>query len=230
MKYKLTNDRLKIVIDELGDEYKDLLLMKVMDQSGIINPDEIEIPELLRLDMREKESLKTDKRTWQKKKMVGAISLVGLLYALIGLILLMFSQTKELHSYNIEIFALIVSFMGLFVTLYTYIFNIFLKLRKTNKNQMITEYDVICKWKEFEIVCENYSGRIGTVSRHKIMSELKSDGILCDEDIKKLDELRVARNNIVHKSEGIRQSNNELNKILVQANSVIKKLQDSCIQ
>ena len=123
---------------ELGDEYKDLLLMKVMDQSGIINPDEIEIPELLRLDMREKESLKTDKRTWQKKKMVGAISLVGLLYALIGLILLMFSQTKELHSYNIEIFALIVSFMGLFVTLYTYIFNIFFKLRKTNKNQMIT--------------------------------------------------------------------------------------------
>ena len=60
MKYNIESQKVKNVIDELGEEYKDMLIEKVLSDNSEYDVDQINLPELLRYDSKSKEILSTD--------------------------------------------------------------------------------------------------------------------------------------------------------------------------
>lgn len=54
LKYNISNKKLKLIIDELGEEYKDMLITKTLSESGELDVDEITPSELMRLDVETK--------------------------------------------------------------------------------------------------------------------------------------------------------------------------------
>ena len=60
MKYYISSKKLQLVVNELGEEYKDLLIEKMLDDYQTTDIDSLPISELLKLDVSIKERLKTN--------------------------------------------------------------------------------------------------------------------------------------------------------------------------
>ena len=62
MKYYISSKKLQLVVNELGEEYKDLLIEKMLDDYQTTDIDSLPISELLKLDVSIKERLVENKQ------------------------------------------------------------------------------------------------------------------------------------------------------------------------
>ena len=125
LKYNISNEKLKLIVDELGEEYKDMLIAKTLSNLDELDIDEISPSELIRLDVEIKKRLNIDKAESKRNRILSLISLVGVLYAMLGLFLMIF---KELDRYMIENPANMIAILCIFIGLLTSIMAIFMKL------------------------------------------------------------------------------------------------------
>lgn len=230
MKYNIMNHNLKVIVDELGEEYKDLLVEHVLDDMRETDIDLINPMDLICLDVEIKSSLRMNKRDQQKNKMFSLISVLGITYAILGLMLLMWREIKESMQYDtMMLMSFVLIFIGLFVALYSLMFKNIIKLKEKNyykeTSQEIYSYQIVDKWKEIEALVRELTPEEGKISLLPMIENLEQNRIISDKDVEYIKQLLSVRNKIVH----IREYENTLSaeekkKIILQADKIINKL------
>lgn len=120
MKYNILDYKLKVIVDELGEEYKDLLIERILGDMHENDADLINPSDLIRLDVTIKSNLRIDKKVQRQNHMFSMISLLGITYALFGLMLMMWSEVRDTIRYDsIMMMSFVLTFMGLFVALFS---------------------------------------------------------------------------------------------------------------
>ena len=229
MKYNISDYKLKVIIDELGEEYKDLLIEQILNDMNEIDADQINLSDLIKLDVTIKSNLRTDKKSNLLNRMSTLISLIGVTYAMIGLILMLWSEIKDTIRYNnlmMMSFALI--FLGLFVALFSLFAKNIIKMRPyyyKNKMFTISSYEIINKWKELEALINQLTPEKEQLSLSSMVLKLEETKIISKEDTIFINQLLNIRNQIVHKQNNdINLSQNELRSILMHIDEVISKM------
>lgn len=229
MKYNISDYKMKVIIDELGEEYKDLLIEHILDDMYEIDADLINPSDLIRLDVTTKSYLRTSKKIQQQNRMLSMISLLGITYALLGLLLMLWSELRESVQLNSAMtVAFVLIFIGLFVTLFSLLFKNVIKIRPQfymKQNYRISSYEVINKWKEIEALMQELTPRENVLSLSSMMENLKDTKIISEQDIEIINKLLGIRNQIVHGQNCERNiSQVELRNILVQSDKIISRM------
>lgn len=229
MKYNISDYKLKVIVDELGEEYKDLLIERILGDMHENDADLINPSDLIRLDVTTKSNLRTDKRVQRKNRMLSMISLLGIIYALFGLMLMMWSEVRTTIQYDsIMMMAFILIFMGLFVAMFSLLFKNMIRIRPQyyrGQSHIISPYEVVNKWKEIEALIHELTPEEDTLSLSSMVSNLKDTQIISEQDIKIINQLLNIRNQIVHGQDNkYNLSQEELRSILLQADKIISKM------
>lgn len=222
------NDKIERYLDELSNEYKELLYRELISKSNPL--DELSVGELLRLDNEIKRPFLDDyKRVRKLKQMFFSI---GMIYVLIGLIFLFLSIFIEIvrgeFQYSegnvLALMSQITIFIGAVVIICANsVQRMWKRSENVNKsNHKLLEYKIILMWRELEGVVNDIS--IGTTpnTNRSIIEFLSKNHFINSADYNKLKKLLRARNSIVH-SENIYTAD-EMKTIIVNANQIIVKL------
>lgn len=229
MKYNISDYKLKVIVDELGEEYKDLLIERILGDMHENDADLINPSDLIRLDVTIKSNLRIDKRVQRKNRMLSMISLLGIIYALFGLMLMMWSEVRTTIQYDsVMMMAFILIFMGLFVAMFSLLFKNMIRIRPQyyrGRSHTISPYEVVNKWKEIEALIHELTPEEDTLSLSSMVSNLKDTQIISEQDIKIINQLLNIRNQIVHGQDNkYNLSQEELRSILLQADKLISKM------
>ncbi len=229
MKYSISDYKLKVIIDELGEEYKDLLIEQALNEMNEIDADHINPSDLIRLDVTTKSNLRIDRKSQRLSRMSTLISLLGVIYALFGLMLMMWSELKDTIRYNnIMMISIVLIFLGLFVAIFSLLFKYMNRMRPhyyKNKRFTISSYEIINKWKEIEALINQLTPEKEQLSLSSMVSNLEETKIISKEDTIVINKLLRVRNQIVHKqNKDIDLPQNELRSILIQIDEVISKM------
>lgn len=229
MKYNISDYKLKVIVDELGEEYKDLLIERILGDMHENDADLINPSDLIRLDVTTKSNLRIDKRVQRKNRMLSMISLLGIIYALFGLMLMMWGEVRTTIQYDsVMMMAFILIFMGLFVAMFSLLFKNMIRIRPQyyrGQSHTISPYEVVNKWKEIEALIHELTPEEDTLSLSSMVSNLKDTQIISEQDIKIINQLLNIRNQIVHGQDNkYNLSQEELRSILLQADKIISKM------
>ena len=229
MKYNISDYKLKVIINELGEEYKDLLIERILSDMHENDADLINPSDLIRLDVMTKSNLRTDKKVQRQNRMLSMISILGIVYALVGLMLMQWSEVKDIVRYDsMMMMSFVLIFLGLFVALFSLLFKNMGRIRPQyyrEKNYTISSYEVINKWKEIEALVHELTPREDTLSLSSMMSNLKDTQIISEQDIEIINQLLNIRNQIVHGQDNKYNLSQEvLRAILLQADKIISKM------
>lgn len=229
MKYNLLDNKLKIIINELGEEYKDLLIERILNEMDEIDVDLINPSDLIQLDLFTKSNLRLEKKEQRQNRLLSMISIFGIIYTLLGVILMMWSELKETFRYDsIAMMSIVLMLMGIFITLFSLLFKNMMKIKNQyNKKQshIIFSYEIINKWKEIEALIHELTPQKDILSLSSMINNLKETKIISDQDIEIINKLLKYRNQIVHgQNNKYDLSQVELRIILLQADRVISKM------
>lgn len=227
MKYNISDNRKKLIIDELGEEYKDLLIEHILDDLGENDVDVINTSDLIRLDVATKSNLRIGRESKRKYRMFTIVSLMGLLYSLIGVFLLIWSQIGNDFNYELKVSYILV-FMGLSISIIALLMRTLVNNRPFSSRSIdrsISSYEIINKWKEIEGLIHELTPTEEDSSLDSMIQYWKDNGVLTDDDVNAVYKLLEKRNLIIHDpNEKYNVSQTEYKPLLLQANDVIKKL------
>ncbi len=229
MKYNISDYKLKIIVDELGEEYKDLLIECILGDMHENDADLINPSDLIRLDVTIKSNLRIDRKVQRKNRMLSMISLLGIIYALFGLILMMWGEVRDTIRYDsIMMMSFVLIFLGLFVALFSLIFKNMGRIRSQcyrGQSHAISPYEVVNKWKEIEALVHELTPEKDTLSLSSMVKKLKDTQIISERDVEVINQLLNSRNQIVHGQDNkYNLSQAELRSILLQADKIISKM------
>lgn len=227
MKYNISDNRLKVIIDTLGEEYKDLLIEKILDELKESDADLINASDLIRLDVSVKASLKTDKKTTRMNRMMSLLSSVGIVYALMGLVLLMASELEHtIRDDPMMMISVVLIVMGLFVALFSLLFKNTSKIMMPHYQrgtQSVSPYQLINKWKEIEALINELTPReIDSLSA--MIANLSESGIINHSDVEIINKMLLMRNIVVHEKNPKLPKEEDIRFSLQQADKLISKL------
>ena len=107
-------EKIERYLDDLADEYKELLLKRLLEVSGRI--ENLSVSELLRIDNEVKRPLLLDYRKQQRRQRV--LLMAGMIYAIMGIMLLaMFEMVDSFRYDGMTLVALTITFLGLMMSL-----------------------------------------------------------------------------------------------------------------
>lgn len=229
MKYDIENKRINEILDELGEEYKDLLIEKALSQHKEYDVNQINISTLLKLDEKTKESLVTDEHQYKRNRYLSMLSIIGLFYTLFGLILLIYNQIGYSIKYEpMTIMSLLSIFIGLFATLFSmlmknFTYSSYYKNKETSK---YFNYDIVNTWKQIEGLLIQLTPTEENVTLNNMISSLLDLKLLSKDDALSIKKLLRLRNQIVHSDNVEKQyTTNEIQSLLSDAHKIIRKLQ-----
>ena len=227
MKYNISNDRIRIILDELGEEYKELLVERLLSEMDEVDVDRINPADLMQLDISTKVNLRNGKQIQRRNRMFTMISILGILYAFSGLMFFILNEMEK-NSNNLVLISILLIFIGLFISLTSLI------LRLTNKElfknarkkpSRVSPYEIIDKWKEVEALVTQLSPESDNLSLNTMIKNLKEANIINENDTIVIYRLMKARNEIVHKNErDYSLSQVELKDLVSDADKVIDKM------
>lgn len=229
LKYYFSDYKLKVIIDELGEEYKDLLIEQILNDMNEIDADQINPSDLIRLDVTTKSNLRADKKSQRLNRMSTLISLLGVVYAIAGLMMMMWSEFKSVIQYDSTMMmSICLIFIGLFVAVFGLLYKTMIKIRPryyNNRRFIISSYEIVNKWKEMEALINQLTPEKEQLSLSSMILNLESAKILSQEDTVIIEQLLNMRNQIVHQqNRDVNYSQKELRSIFVQADRVISKM------
>lgn len=228
MKYNISNNKLKVIIDELGEEYKDLLIEHLLDDIGDTDVDHINPLELIKLDISTKINLRISKKNYRLNRMHSMISLLGIIYAFLGLIIMIANLFIDYINYNSTmLISLVLIFLGLVVVLFSTAFKYLMKNQPNYyliKRNSVSRYEIINKWKELEALMYELTPPKNSYSISSMIKSLKETKIISDQDTKIIREILSTRNQIVHNDAGSDLSQVRLRKMLIEVDEVISKM------
>lgn len=229
MKYNISNYRLKGIIEELGEEYKDLLIEHILDDMQEVDADLINPSDLIRLDVTIKSKLRVDKKMQKKNRMLSMISMLGIIYAMLGLILMMMREMRNTIQYDSTIMmSMILMIIGLFVTLFSLLF---INMQKTQSQYRrgnrrdISSYEIVNKWKEIEALVNELAPEKNELSLFSMIKNLEETNIISEKDVEEMKQLLKLRNQIVHEQNFENNlSEKELRDIILRSDKIIYKM------
>lgn len=227
MKYNISNEKLKLIIDELGEEYKDMLVTKTLSNSNEVDVDEIVLSELIKIDIEVKKRLNGDKAEYRRNRTLTLVSLVGLMYAMIGVIMMMFDEIdKYMFESTTNMIAILCTVIGLFISMMSIFMKSFpSRLHGNSTNNSLSHYEILNKWKEIEAMIIQLTPEEKQSTLKKMMDYLEEIKILNAEDRLNINLLLNYRNRLVHSSyEKGELSSKESKELIKKADEIIQKL------
>lgn len=228
MKYSI-DIRLKPIIDELGEEYKDLLIERALDDLNEIDIDQINLSDIIRLDVQAKSTLRGNAKSQRQNRMFSMIALLGLTYAFVGLMLMMWSEFQSSIRYDpLMMMAVVLIFIGLFVALFSLLFRIMVKIHPKpyrRQRHTISSYEVLNKWKEIEALINELTPDNDAHSLSAMLANLAETKIISERDLNTINQLLKIRNQIVHTPEdSYNLSQADLRSLLMDADKTIARM------
>lgn len=227
MKYNISNEKLKLIIDELGEEYKDMLITKTLSSSNEVDVDEIVLSELIRVDIEVKKRLSSDKAEYKRNRTLTLISLLGLMYAMLGVFVMMFGELDEyMFKSTTDMIAILCTAIGLFISMMSIFMKSFpSRLHGNSTNNSLSHYEILNKWKEIEAIIIQLTPEEKQSTLKKMMDYLEEIKILNAEDRLNINLLLNYRNRLVHSSyEKGELSSKESKELIKKADDIIQKL------
>lgn len=226
MRYNITDERLKMIVDELGEEYKDLLIANVLDNSSETDIELINISDVIRLDVNTKANLRSTKKYRRANRINTMVSLVGVMYALVGLVMLMLGELAE--NRTMMIMSLLLLFIGIFVALFSILIANFARNRLNNNSSRHKEMDpieIVNRWKLIEALIHELMPNDEALLFSDVLDVLVDTKMVSEDDVSIINRILFLRNHIVHNpGSKINASQTELKEILRQADKLIAKL------
>lgn len=227
MRYKISDKKLQAIIDELGEEYKDMLFEYVLEDMNQVYADDINPVDLMRIDLQVKSKMRNNRRIQRQNYVFSLISIMGVLYAFLGFMILMWSEleNKILDNPTIMI-AIVLIMIGLFSALSALMLKTYSNIRPADyrKKQSVSPYEIIDKWKTIEALINELTPEETTLSLSSMIHHLYEGNIITSQDLDTINVLRIARNNIVHTPKGEEYTQAELRHILDSAEKTIYRL------
>ena len=228
MKYKFSNEKIKYILDELGEEYKSLLIEKSLDNIGNVDVDNINLSELIELDIAIKKTLKTSKREQKRKRMFASTALLGSIYFMLGGVMLILSLYRTtMYSSRIpsDLFVIVI-FMGMLIFLLSVYASVFSDLKRgKSSNKDINPYALFNSWKEIEALITQLTPDEYHKGPRTMVEYLSTNRMISLEDKKQILELLQIRNNIAHNSEdNLKMSKEEILQKITIADKIINDL------
>lgn len=231
MKYQITNKNLSAVLEELAEEYKDLLIEATLSKSNEIDLQNISISDLTKIDIEIKEQLKNKNRNYKVNLISKFVSLLGLIYASIGLMLFLLSGSRGIFTSKEDntlfSIAIVCVFVGFIIVILGMMTKVLLenKKRKIDKEKKVNfEIQIINTWRIVEGMIYQLSPQNDKLSLRTMLNNLVQTKIISKEDFKTINLLMQYRNDILHHSPGEIQYNEEIKTVLNDAQVLINKL------
>lgn len=221
------NDKIEKYLDELSEEYKELLFKALVEKSKSL--DDLSVSELLRIDSEVKKTLFKDYQ--RQKKRSRLFLMVGLTYLFVGFFLLIIyklgDQGNLLSSIDIiPLMSIVISFVGFILATLSTLKLSSQKLNFDSKKDSaaLIEYEVIAKWRDLEGITNDISVDNGKHNNPRsIIGYLFDNQLIDNKEFEALKEFLKMRNDIVH-STGVTYSTDHIQDTLNYVNQVLKKL------
>lgn len=229
MKYNIENKKVSDVLGELGEEYKDLLVEKVLSQHQEYDLDYISLSDLIKLDEKTKESLLANERINRRNRLTSVFSIVGLIYTLCGSMFLFYYLFWKSYEFD-EITGVLALwiFGGLVVSLLSILMKgVPRPLHYTSKDtSKYFNYRIVNAWKQIEGLLVQVTPTEENVSLSGMMSYLTELTLLSQSDVSTIKKILTLRNQIVHSNSIEKKyTTSEIQTLLRDANNIIKKLE-----
>jgi len=230
MKYQITNRKLNVILDELAEEYKDLLVEATLSQKNEIDIDNISISDLTKIDIETKERLKNRSKNYKISRISYLVSMIGLIYSLIGLMLMLVSGTES-NFYNdpLSSVAIVCVFIGFVIAIFGMMIKLIFnnkKIRANNKLSLDYEIQLINKWRIIESLIYQITPQNDRLSLRSMINNLEQSKFISKEDIRTLNILMHYRNLILHNSPGNIELTDEIKDVLEESQELIEKLSE----
>ena len=158
------NEKIEKYLDELADEYKELLFNALISRTKDL--DNLSVSELLRLDNEIKKPLFENYQRQQRRRKM--LQIAGLTYMLLGgLIFVVYELLDSNFMYGthdiISLISVVIGFMGLFISIFSFMLPTIYQsssknIDRTEKNNLsVLEYKVVTKWRELEGIVNDIS-------------------------------------------------------------------------
>lgn len=228
MKYQISNKKVNIILDELADEYKNLLIETALNQKQEFDVENITISDITKIDIETKERLKNRNRNNRVNRISQLISLLGIIYSLFGLMLIIISEVgNNFFDSSLSSVAVIFVFLGFIITVMGLMTKMLLNNKRSKIRQKVTmdyEIQIINKWRIIEgIICQ-ITPNNDKLSLRSMINNLEQSRIISKEDLKILNSLMSYRNKILHNAPGKIEYNDEIKILLENAQELIDKL------
>ena len=222
------NEKIQKYLDELSEEYKELLFKALLERSKSI--DDISITELLRLDNETKKPLHIDYQRQQRRRRLFITA--GLTYILAGFFMYLFYSIIESDfSTNriIPLISLVISLVGVCVVAFSFILpttkmgTYRLSDGSKNETKKLLSYGVITQWRELEGIVNDLAENNNVSTPRSIIEYLLSNSLIDKEESDILREFLKLRNSIVHSTE-VKYSTDEIKEASNKVSKIIEKL------
>ena len=223
-------ERIQKYLDELSEEYKELLFKALLEKSESI--DDISVVELLRLDSEIKKPLvEKDKKQEKTRKM---LNLIGLIYFYIAIIMIIiyFIFYSDIFTSSKGMLLLISIMLGVcgFSVISLSKFTSSFKSYSSDYKHFIKEgniklisFEVIAKWRELEGIVNDLSEKNDILLSHSVIDFLVMNKYINEMEKDVIKKLLIIRNIIVHESK-FNYTSKEIRLLLSQTEEIIKKL------
>lgn len=219
-------DKIERYLDELSGEYKELLLKSLLESTGSI--ENLSVSDLLRIDLEIKRPLMREYR--RKKRMQNMLMKAGIMYAFMGIMLLLLFEMSDSFQYDgMNLVALVLTLVGLLLSLYSSMIsnNKYIEkrvqYRESENNRAVMEYNVVRVWKELEAVANDLYFEAEEISISSIIDRFVEDKYVNKSEADSLKQLLKMRNNIVHNT-GNNYLLKDLKEILLDTSKILNKL------
>lgn len=230
---EIFNPKIEKYINELSDEYKELLFQRLIEESESI--DDISISELLKIDNDVKDFLKNRREKTKLKR----IQLLGVTYAALGMILFLFAQIMVAFHDNsrlsienlVELISIIIACTGIMISFFPIMYGTIIHRKKGNNTESIRirEYKVITLWRELEGLCNDMTERQRILSNFSIIQFLLQSKLIDNEQAFELKSFLRLRNSIIHESDITKKYSTKQIDLMIKStekilNSIRKKI------
>lgn len=227
----LPNDKITKYLDELSDEYKNLLYKALVARTKPL--DDLSVSELLRIDSEIKKPLLTDYKNRQRRDYT--LFRLGILYMILGVFIFLLSKVFWKNDHNgighiYSLISCIVAFIGFIFVLYSFATQIFgVGTSKYNASSeeysKVLEYEIVMKWRELEGIVEDISITSQINTSNSVIKFLAENHFIDNNEFNILREFLKMRNNIVYATD-IKYTTEELKRMLGEINHIINKLEE----
>lgn len=229
MNNSTNNEKIEKYLDELANEYKELLYKALVIRS---NPSfDLSVSELLRLDSEIKKPLHEDYQKQQRLRRI--LMTIGLTYMFLGLgIFVFFTVFVSDFQYNrgniVSFWSVILSVVGLFIAIYSRVsqsLSIFPQKHSEEQEgySAFLEYKIAAKWRELEGIVNDISISENVKTSRSIIEFLLKNQFIDEREYHILKDFLKMRNNIVHSGSN-KYSSNELSEMLDNIEKILEKI------
>lgn len=224
------NDKIEKYLDELAEEYKELLFTALISRTP--NLDDLSVSELLRLDNEIKKPLLVNYQKQQRRKKM--LLVMGLTYMFLGFFtIIIFKLIKSNFIYGtddvITLMSLVISFIGFVISIFSVALpNTFFSTskyieKKSSESLPLKEYEVITKWRELEGIVNDISINANVQTPRSVIQFLTENKFIDNDENTLLRNFLKIRNNIVHSTDTT-YSVEEITSMLCEVDKVIAKI------